>query len=475
MALKKNFFKKLQNNISISPIKQNGVGVDKKYPNIVKEVDNNSIQDGSNWRTARINAEKIAKENNINDNYNEAVLNKALKQNPNIDQEALRKYMFSNKPGLNPKEYAIPKGGVSSPDRQAMMDPSIFPNALVLEDGDKLSNDMLMLNTFNLHSLQADTNMMNMSLNEKKQYLNKKLNARDFDIKNKGDVYERDSKQNFIDWYTDPITQQRLLEQAQGVGKIRSEELGGNVAGDLLSQGNIDGMLSNSVGAGFNFESMGNLSSTSKGDYFGYVAPAEGYVDSDLKINSKIPFDPKSGFGEFGGYNLININKGNLNVAPPGGDPSFGSFSNQIGGSTENKRTKQQTGFHELAHYTGLDKAMDPYLRSILKRPKNKIAAGPSIEGRERYYSKEPGEMYANFTEFRKMINMKPGDQFNEKSFKKVLKDNDLENDEFVQQYDTSSLIKALNTVAKVDKTVPGKNKFEDLKMMQGNMNTEVA
>jgi len=55
------------------------------------------------------------------------------------------------------------------------------------------------------------------------------------------------------------------------------------------------------------------------------------------------------------------------------------------------------------------------------------------------------------------------------------LKDNDLENDEFVQQYDTSSLIKALNTVAKVDKTVPGKNKFEDLKMMQGNMNTEVA
>tara|TARA_R100000541_G_scaffold36418_1_gene44489 strand:+ start:4405 stop:5826 length:1422 start_codon:yes stop_codon:yes gene_type:complete len=473
MALKKNFFKKLQNNISISPIKQNGVGVDKKYPNIVKEVDNNSIQDGSNWRTARINAEEITRRNNINTNYNEAVLNKALKQNPNIDQEALRKYMFSNKPGLNPEEYAIPKGGVSSPDRLAMKDRLAPSDALVLEDGDRLAPDIPMLNTFDLHSLQADTNMMNMSLNEKKQYLNKKLNARDFDLKNKGDVYERDSKQNFIDWYTDPITQQRLLEQAQGVGNIRSEELGGNVAGNLLSQGNIDGMLSNSIGAGFNFESMGNLSSTEKGNYFGYVKPSEGYDDSDLKMNSQIPFDPDSGFGEFGGHNLININKGNLNVAPPGGDPSFGSFSNQIGGTTQTKRTKQQTGFHELAHYTGLDKAMDPYLRSILKRPENKI--GEPVEDREKYYSKEPGEMYANFIEFRKMINMNPGDQFNEKSFKKVLKDNDLENDEFVQQYDTSSLIKALNTVAEVDKTVPGKTKFNDLQMMQGNMNTEVA
>ena len=144
-----------------------------------------------------------------------------------------------------------------------------------------------------------------------------------------------------------------------------------------------------------------------------------------------------------------------------------------MGGTTENKRTKQQTGFHELTHYTGLDKAMDPYLRSILKRTEGKM--GKSLNNREEYHSKDPGEMYANFSEFRKMINMKPGQQFNEKSFKEILKKNDLENDDFVQQYDRSSLIKALNTVAKVDKTVPGKNRFNDLKMMESDMNTEVA
>ena len=478
MALKKNFFKKLQNNKNISPIKQNGVGVDKKYPNIVKEVDNNSIQDGSDWRTARINAEETTKRNNINTSYNEAMLTKALEQNPDIDQEALKKYMFSNKPGLDPKKYVSPKDGVSSFDRFAMKDPLMPSDAIPLEDGDRISGTNIKYsNTFDLHSLQADTNMMNMSIDEKNQYLSNKLNAKDFNVKKKSDVYERDSKQNFIDWYTDPITQQRLLEQAQGVGNIRSEELGGNVAGNLLSQGNIDGMLSNSVDADFNFESMGGLSSLGQ-EYAGYVQPKFTWSDPDLLNNSQIPADPRfqtfdSGFGKFGGYPGININKSNLNVGPPAGPPSFGNYSNQMGGTTENKRTKQQTGFHELTHYTGLDKAMDPYLRSILKRTEGKM--GKSLNNREEYHSKDPGEMYANFSEFRKMINMKPGQQFNEKSFKEILKKNDLENDDFVQQYDRSSLIKALNTVAKVDKTVPGKNRFNDLKMMESDMNTEVA
>jgi len=530
MGLKKNFFKGLQNGLSTSPIKQEN-GVDKKFPNIVNEVANDNIVNNNEFKffknssvikdnftdlmanlKNKANAEEIGFRNDVNTRYNEARVNQVLEENPNIDEAALREYMFSGKKGLDPSVFVAPEKGYRSADEKAISN-RIFPSdAITMEDGDSLFQNHRNKITFDIHSLMTDTNMMNMDLNEKKQYLNNKIENLKLDPKNKGDMYERQSKENFVNWYTDPITQQRLLQQAQGAGNTRPDELGGNVAGSLFSQGGIDGILSNAVDADFNFSKM-----SSKGfeERLGYVEPAKSWFDSDLtnavkqdvtqetiknreerykaglltrdEIDKRnMLYEPskrltndekkelgvgKYGFKKAGGFSAININKGNLNVTLPNEGLSF--QNNNFDERTEMKRTRQHTGFHELQHYTGLDKAMDPALRNVLKRlPKN---VGTGIGNREKYNTMEPGELYANFSEFRKMIGMKPGEQFTKDSLQKVLEKNELTQDDFVKNFDRESLVEALNTIAKVDKKTPGKNKFEDLKMMQGNTNTEVA
>jgi len=532
MGLKKNFFKGLQNGLSTSPIKQEN-GVDKKFPNIVNEVANDNIVNNNELKFPKsvfnikenftdlmanlknkANAKEIVFRNDINTRYNEARINKVLEQNPNIDEAALKEYMFSGKKGLDPSAFVMPEGGYRSVDELAINN-RIFPSdAITMEDGDALFENHRDKTTFDIHSLMTDTNMMSMDLDEKKQYLNNKIENLELDSKNKGDMYEKQSKQNFVNWYTDPITQERLLQQAQGAGNMRPEELGGNVAGSLFSQGGIDGILSNAVDAGFNFKKMGSKGFEAK---LGDVDPAQSWYDKGLTfaVDGQVTQDiiddreykyeaglltddeiedrnrlykplerltrdeqknlgvNKFGFGKAGGFSAININEKNLNVTPPGEGQSFKNKRDFTDERTELKRTRQQTGFHELNHYTGLDKAMDPALRAVLQRLDQNV--GTSIGNREKYNAMEPGEMYANFSEFRKMIGMKPGEQFTRDSLQKVLEKNELTDDDFVKNFDRESLVKALNTIAKVDKKTPGKNKFEDLKMMQSDMNTEVA
>lgn len=530
MGLKKNFFKGLQNGINTSPIKQEN-GVDKKFPNIVNEVDNDNIVNNNEFKFSKslskvkdnftnlmtnlknkANEKEIKFRNDVNTRYNESRVNQVLEKNPDIDEAALREYMFSGKKGLDPSAFVSPKDGYRSFDEEAISNRMFPSDAITLEDGDSYFENYRNKTTFDIHSLMTDPNMMNMDLNEKKQYLNNKIENLNLDVKDKGDMYEKQTKENFVNWYTDPITQQRLLQQAQGGGNIRSDELGGNVAGNLFSQGDIDGILSNAVDSKFNFRKMnsGGFSET-----LGYVEPSQTFWNSTLsnaidqdeiqntiknrealnkaglltederrsrdrlyKPSESLTTNEKKklgvdeyGFGKAGGFSAININEGNLNVTLPNDGLSF--RKNQWDQSTQMKRSRQQTGFHELQHYTGLDKAMDPALRNVLKRLSKNV--GTSIGSREKYNAMEPGELYANFSEFRKMLGMKPGEQFTRESLQKSLKENDLEKEDFVKNFDRESLVKALNTIAKVDKKTPGKNKFEDLKMMQGDINTEVA
>ena len=73
---------------------------------------------------------------------------------------------------------------------------------------------------------------------------------------------------------------------------------------------------------------------------------------------------------------------------------------------------------------------------------------------------------------------MKSGEQFDEKSFDQRVKEKKIGvkyGNDFLNDFTKESLIKALNTIADADKKSPGSTKFNDLQIMQGDMNTDVA
>lgn len=126
-------------------------------------------------------------------------------------------------------------------------------------------------------------------------------------------------------------------------------------------------------------------------------------------------------------------------------------------------------GSHELTHSTGLDIAMDPYLRSILKvspdKNINKVAS----------YNRSPGELYANFHELRLHLGMKPGEQWDSEKLNKRLEERGkYDQYDFLQNFTEESLIEALNKVAKVDENDNGKIKFDALKSRGQNNNYEM-
>jgi len=136
--------------------------------------------------------------------------------------------------------------------------------------------------------------------------------------------------------------------------------------------------------------------------------------------------------------------------------PSRQNFSKGIGG-------------HELTHSTGLDMAMDPYLRSILE-------VSPDIDkNRVKNYNRSPGELYANFHELRLHLGMKPGEQWDSEKLNKRLEERGKSDQSgFLRNFTEESLIEALNKVAEVDKNDNGKIKFDALKSRGQNNNYEM-
>ena len=141
MGLKKNFFKGLQNGINTSPIKQEN-GVDKKFPNIVNKVANDNIVNNNFSATIKSNLPSLnslvdprtnlnpykpsefyntinlTDNENLNNEYKNIKLKMMIKKYPEANVEDLENYIFSNKTGLKPSEYALTPEGYSYENAQ---------------------------------------------------------------------------------------------------------------------------------------------------------------------------------------------------------------------------------------------------------------------------------------------------------------------------------------------------------------------
>ena len=249
-----------------------------------------------------------------------------------------------------------------------------------------------------------------------------------------------------------------------------------------MTQGDLDMMLNSMFGIMDNKYEGGVYRTNNglKGGTMGQIAPANRVIDRNFGqdftssdfFNNDPKFDKESGFGNFSQHNLIDINKGifpgNYSTNPR--DP-FNTSNFKI-------NTFKAAGPHENIHQTYIDRAMDAKVRSTLKESDTQGGMRGRLGQSQPTYNMAPGEMYANFYEFRELMDMKSGEQFDMKSFRKRIKDKNIEvgeGNDFLNDFTEDSLIEALNTIADADKKTPGQTKFNDLKMMETNMNTEMA
>jgi len=505
MGLKKNFFKGLQNGLSTSPIKQEN-GVDLKNfqyfnPGIMKE----KIKQTNDYLNSIKNAPEIDRRNQINLDYRARRLKDMKKLYPDASDEDLNAYLFSNKKGILPEDYISPAGGVMYGQNAKMLtDQNLPSDALAVND---LSINAYKIKEHEKHSINNprdyDNDMYGLSLEEKTKLVNNKIKNLNLDPRNVEQNYQKETLENFSDWYMNPITQKRLLEQAQFSGNIRSEKYdagltsdtnkffetdndqifaqkelnygrtapdrdnklltgASNVAGSLVGQADIDNIMTGIANKKFTFEQE-------RDDYGNLLPNVTGSVDpAKANYNKNYP--------NMSTHDLVNIDPDTLGNSSQNYSVNDTNLVDvrRVKEQPNHIRAKQHTGSHELLHNTRLDKLMDPALRTTLKGNYASMLGG---NDRHQYkYNTTPGELYSNFHEFRKSINMKPGEQFDEKKLNERIKETGMEDDDFKQNFTTESLIKALNTIADADKKTPGKNKFEDLKMMESlDMNTGMA
>ena len=499
MGLKKNFFKGLQNGINTSPIKQEN-GVDKKFPNIVNKVANDNIVNNNFSATIKSNLPSLnslvdprtnlnpykpsefyntinlTDNENLNNEYKNIKLKMMIKKYPEANVEDLENYIFSNKTGLKPSEYALTPEGYSYENAQQnfipwynsepINDANMIQSGLIVDDRDG-AGSFGGGETYSLQNPKINNSLFGLSQEEKKAHYYDRLNQ--IDRSTAIGQHEYDSKKKTIDHFTNPIAVQRFLNQGQTSGTNANNS---DKPGELATQGDLDMMLNGLFDKKYQASGSGST--------LGSVTPGDAKHNFSLKnefINSPF-FDPKEAkyssrsttktpFQGFTSHELTNINP---TILEGGHDPRA------ISDFKEN--TFKQVGAHENLHLTDMDRFMDPAIRSVL-RPSNTRGGRKKDWGMSNpVYNSSPGEMYANFFEFRELMDMEQGEQFDMKSFDKRIKDKKINvgaGNDFLNDFTKESLIEALNTIADADKKTPGKNKFEDLKMMQGNMNTEVA
>jgi len=505
MGLKKNFFKGLQNGLSTSPIKQEN-GVDKKFPNIVNEVANDNLVNSNSSFSANKNyfsknTDPRAVSYNVsnlintigksdNENLNNAYKNQKLqllkKKYPEAKTEDLETYLFSNKEGLKPSEYAnlkqdprVSQDGSfqNTPwynSEKLFSDSNLIKDALIVDDRDGAGGVYKVGDgsTYNLAAPNIGGAMFGMNDAEKLESYYDQLNK--IDQSTKLGKYEYESKKNIIDHYTNPVYRDRFLNQAQTSGTNAD---GNDSPGSLMTQGDLDMML-NSMFTSLDGKKKGSKyfhSNELSQETLGRMIPGKANVDHSFEKDFRNSgfFDNNSEkFNSFSQNNLIDINKGVLpgNYSTNPRDPR--------NTSDFKKNTFEVAGAHENIHQTNIDRAMDAAIRTTLKESNTQGGMRKYLGQSNPTYNMSPGEMYANFYEFRELFDMKPGEQFDKKSFDQRVEDKNIEvkqGNDFLNDFTTESLIEALNTIADADKKTPGKNKFEDLKMMESNMNTGMA
>ena len=525
MGLKKNFFKGLQSGVNHSPLKfHDGTkglhGLDKKK---VKVEDKRNVVAQDNLRTnksiikpTKIQIEKneakdaVASRDSVNEKYRKTRLDAMKLKYPNASESELNSYLFSNKEGL-PANFGNSQPGKGVPRLgfrgKAFTGPNIPSDALVISNNYHTGSGSIDPYQYTINDPRDKDNILfGLNAEEKRAKIKENIENLNLDPRNKQENYQYQSLNNFNDWYSDDITQQRLREQAQFSGNVRKPNVSvynndyenpfgikgsEDVAGSLYSQADIDNTLSSITDKKFTFlneQSDGTMAS---------VDPDDTTVDFDMfskyysqptkfsKVTGK-PFGISYEPGKPSRNDVINVSPKTVDMASISGGVNSEPFSfndwrdmryNQ-GDSTNSyyyddefsQTSSKAAGEHELLHSTRLDKAMDPYLRSILKRTDQ-----PNRFGNYGYNSQE-GELYANFHEFRRTLGMKPGEQFTKESLKKRMSDKKLNsvNNDFVKNFTDESLLEALNNVASVDDKSKGKLQFDFLKSQQDMNNYEM-
>ncbi len=491
MGLKKGYFKNLKGGVNNSPIKfhdgtQHSIDPqNKRRPNV--QIDNTRVNNKFNFNKSNIKqnlsltseAEEAKKRYNerqrITEDYRNYILDELKKKNPNASNEELKSYAFSGQFGLTPTQayYGLKKD--ETKDKDYVSDRSKPRNPYV-STGYELSNlqdqswspDMEYAigytdQRFNVEDPNIELSLYGMSEDEKQKYFQNKLENSGLDMSDPANEYLRKSSQQALDWFNNPITKERYLKQAQKLGSLpvdfnrknvrygddlNSQMFGENVeqAGELASEMDYD-IVRNRI--------VSNLGIQPKVMSAGNYGQAKSDV---LNTDLRELLNPRSDFGGGGSISSTGDIIINEEIIPGvGKDLSYNKYT----GESEYNRallSGVNVGEHEILHKAGPDHAMDPYLRSKLR-----LKAGPTTQLKD--YFTQYGELYNNFHQFRRALNMEPGEQFDKEKLEKRIKENNLEQTEFYRTFDQDSLIDALNTVASNNKKNPGKTKFDELKM----------
>jgi hypothetical protein len=536
MALKKNFFKGLQSGVNHSPLKfHDGTeglhGLDKKK---VKVEDERNVVAQDNLRTNRpiikptkiqiekANAEDaVALRDSVNDKYKKSRLDAMKLKYPKASESELNSYLFSNKEGL-PANFGNSQPGKGVPRLgfrgKAFTGPNIPSDALVVSNNYHTGSGSIDPYQYTINDPgDKDNILFGLNAEEKRAKIKENIENLNLDPRNKEDNYQYQSLNNFNDWYSDDITQQRLREQAQFSGNVRKPNVSvynkdyenpfgikgaEDVAGSLYSQADIDNTLSSITDKKFTFlneERDGTMASVDPSDstvdfdMFSkyYTQPTKFYKQTRGEIMNNRPLKPYGVDYEPGKPSrneLINIAPETVDISTINGGindntASFIDWRDKQLMQNPDKRpsardypsefaqiSSKAAGEHELLHSTRLDKAMDPYLRSILKRTDKQSRFG------NYGYNSQEGELYANFHEFRRTLGMKPGEQFTDESLQKRIEEKKLNsiNNDFIQNFTDESLLEALNNVADVDEKSKGKLQFDFLKSKDQNNSYEM-
>lgn len=109
----------------------------------------------------------------------------------------------------------------------------------------------------------------------------------------------------------------------------------------------------------------------------------------------------------------------------------------------------ESTELHERVHASKMDEFMGAKLKKVLGDAfnQNKKSSGTYVPQKVKTYLNKDGEAYGNFADFREKLGLKPGEQIDVKSMRKIMKNKKIETN-FSNVYDDDKIVKALNTIA---------------------------
>ena len=470
------------------------------------------------------------KRNQVNTDFRAQRLSEMKKLYPKASEAELTSYLFSDKPGLMPDASSKNFGFTDAKRGQteSLFDTNLsnpnFPSDATAKLGfgsDAFSGQIV-------DPRDSGNFLFGLNNEEKRSAVAESIENMNLDTRNPLQNYQYQSLNKFNDWFGNDITRQRILEQAQHSGNIRENEFLNskagsgfmkdkknvlakpgqeNVAGSLYSEADLDNVLSSLKDKTFKYgdKRSGGYISSDNLETFGDDGKQQINAFSQKDYSNGLNLDNvftgrSSDIGALMSVNddiyinpdMVNAafrplkNKSKFNQFYPRQD--FDSFLTQDdmrgimnrGGTTNPnmyqleaespsfQNTSKTIGGHELTHSTGLDMAMDPYLRS-------KLEINPDYKDRTRNYNTSPGELYANFHELRLHLGMKPGEQWDSEKLNKRLEERgEYHQQDFINDFTEESLIEALNTVAGIDKKDNGKLKFDILKSKGQNNNYEM-